>query len=106
MCITAKEMNEKMEEIKNLKMLKQETEENIKALEREVIEFLSENQQDCLTTNSKGKEILQFIGNMCKATLSVQSRETVDKAEIKKLLNENDYRKVSKVSTYPVLRIS
>lgn len=106
MCITAKEMNEKMEEIKSLKMLKQETEDNIKALEMEVIEFLSENEEDCKATNSKGKEILQFIGNMCKATLSVQSRESVDKAEVKKLLNEKDYQKVSKVSTYPVLRIS
>ncbi len=106
MCITTAEMNKKMEEIKSLKMLKQETEDNIKALEREVIEYLSENEDDCKATNSKGKEILQFIGNMCKATLSVQERETVDKAQVKKLLNEEDYGKVSKVSAYPVLRIS
>lgn len=106
MCITAKEMNEKMEEIKSLKMLKQETEDNIKALEMEVIGYLNENRDGCLSTNSKGKEILQFIGNMCKATLSVQSRETVDKAQVKKLLNEEDYGKVSRVSAYPVLRIS
>lgn len=106
MCMTVKEMNETMEEIKSLKMLKQETEDNIKALEREVIEFLSENEEDCKSTNSKGKEILQFIGNMCKATLSVQLREIVDKAEVKKLLNDEDYQKVSKVSAYPVLRIS
>ena len=106
MCMTVKEMNETMEEIKSLEMLKQETEDNIKALEREVIEFLSENEEDCKSTNSKGKEILQYIGNMCKATLSVQSREIVDKAEVKKLLNDEDYQKVSKVSAYPVLRIS
>lgn len=106
MCITAKEMNEKMEEIKSLKMLKQETEDTIKALEREVVEFLSENEEDCRTTNSKGKEILQFIGSMCKATLSVQERETLNKEKVKEFLNDEDYGKVSKVSTYPVLRIS
>ncbi len=106
MCITAKEMNRKMEEIKSLEMLMKETEGNIKALKAEVIEYLNENRADCLTTNSKGKEILQFIGNMCKATLSVRSRETVDKAEVKKLLDDKDYQKVSKVSIYPVLRVS
>ena len=97
---------QKMEEIKSLKMLKQETEDNIKALEREVIEYLSENEDDCKATNSKGKEILQFIGNMCKATYSPQEREIVDKEEVKKLLNDKDYQKVRKVSYYSVLRVS
>lgn len=106
MCITVKEMNKKMEERKSLQMLLKETEENIKALDREIIEYLNENRNDCLTTNSKGKEILQFIGNMCKATYTPQERETVDKAEVKKLLNEDDYQKVRKVSYYSVLRVS
>ena len=106
MCITAKEMNRKMEEIKSLEMLMKETEGNIKALKAEVIEYLNENRADCLTTNSKGKEILQFIGNMCKATLSESSRETVDKAKVKELLDDKDYQKVSRVSNYPVLRVS
>ena len=106
MCITAKEMNRKMEEIKSLEMLMKETEGNIKALKAEVIEYLNENRADCLTTNSKGREILQFIGNMCEATLSEGSRETVDKAEAKKLLDDKDYQKVSKVSYYNVLKIS
>ena len=106
MCITKKEMNKKMEEIKSLEMLLKETENNIKELKGEVIEYLSENQQDCLTTNSKGKEILQFIGNLCKATYTPQERETVDKEEVKKLLSEKDYQKVRKVSCYSVLRVS
>lgn len=106
MCITAAEMNKKMEEIKSLEMLLKETEDNIKALKREVIEYLSENQQDCLTTNSKGKEILQFIGDMCKATYTPQERETVDKEKVKNLLNDKDYQKVRKVSYYSVLRVS
>lgn len=106
MCITAKEMNRKMEEIKSLEMLMKEAEGNIKALKAEVIEYLNENRADCLTTNSKGKEILQFIGNICKATLSEGSRETVDRAKVKELLDDKDYQKVSKVSTYLILKVS
>lgn len=107
MCITAKEMNRKMEEIKSLEMLLKETEDSIKELKMEVIGFLNENSNDCLTTNSKGKEILQFIiGNMCKATYTPQERETVDKEEVRKLLSEKDYQKVRKVSCYSVLRVS
>lgn len=43
---------------------------------------------------------------MCKATYTPQERETVDKAEVKKLLSKEDYQKVSKVSYYSVLRVS
>lgn len=106
MCITAKEMNKKMEERKRLQMLQKKTENDIKSLDAEIIEYLMENLNDCLTTNGKGKEILQFVGNMCKATYSPQERETVDKEEVKKLLSAQDYQKVSKVSYYSVLRIS
>jgi len=106
MCITRTEVNQKMEEIKSLKMLREETENAIKALEMEVIGFLQENMDECRTTNKSGKEILQFIGNICKATYSAQERETVDKNEVKKLLDSESYRKVSKVSCYNVLRIS
>lgn len=105
MCIAKKELNEKMSEIQSLKKLKEEVEDTIKALEREVIEFLEENEEECKTTNDKGKEILKFIGNLFTATLAEQSRETVDKEKVKKLLNDEEYQKVRKVSTFPVLRI-
>ena len=105
MCMTIKEMNNAMEEIKSLKMLKEETEDAIKALERKVIEFLEET-EECQATDKKGNPILKFIGNSRKATYSWSSRETVDKEEVKKLLNEEEYQQVSKVSTFPVLRIS
>lgn len=106
MCITKQEVNQKMEEIKSLKMLREETENAIKALEMEVIGFLQENQCECRTTNKNGKEILQFIGNVCKATYSPQERETLDKTEVRKLLDAESYKKVSRISTYSVLRIS
>lgn len=106
MCITAREMNEKMEERKSLQMQLKKMEDDIKALDIDIIEYLMDNLNECLTTNSKGKEILQFIGNMCKATYTPQERETVDKAEVRKLLSKEDYQKVSKVSYYSVLRVS
>lgn len=106
MCITTAEMNQKMEEKKSLQMRIKKMEDDMKALDTDIIEYLMENLNDCLTTNSKGKEILQFIRNLCKATYSPQERETLDKAAVKKLLSEKDYQKVSKVSYYSVLRIS
>lgn len=106
MCITTAEMNRKMEERKRLQMLQKKTENEIKALDTEIIEYLMENMEGCLTTNSKGREILQFIGDICKATYSPQERETVDKEMVKELLGSEEYKKVSKVSYYSVLRVS
>lgn len=106
MCATLEEMNQIMEEIKSLERLKEETEDNISALKMKAIEFLKENEETCKTTNEKGKEVLRFIGNIHKATLSEQERETVDKTAVKKILSAEDYQKVTKKSVYPVLRIS
>lgn len=106
MSMTVKEMNEKMQEIQEWKKTKEQAEQIISALEKEVIGFLQENEDECKTTNKKGVEILQYIGNMCKATYSPQERETVNKDEVKKLLSDEDYQKVSKISRYNVLRIS
>ena len=79
MCITILEMNEKMEKRKSLQMQLKKMEEDIKKLDADIIEYLMDNLNDCLTTNSKGKEILRFIGDSRKATYSPQERETVDK---------------------------
>lgn len=104
MCITRETMNQKMEAIQSWKKVIEEAEANIRELERDVIEFLSET-EDCKTTNKKGKEILEFVGNLLTATYAEQQRETVNKEEVKKLLSAEDYQKVSKISTYNVLRI-
>lgn len=106
MCISMEEMNKAMQEIKEWERIKEEAEDNISALKANVMEFLKENETTCKTTNDKGKEIFRFVGNVHKATLSEQERETVDKKEVKKLLSDEQYLKVSKISIYPVLRIS
>lgn len=105
MCMTIKEMNETMEAIQEWKRIKEEAEDNITVLNAKVIEFLQET-EECKDIDKEGKPIRKFIGNIHKATLSTGERETVNKAEVKKLLSTEDYQKVAKVSTYPVLRIS
>lgn len=105
MCMTLEEMNKTMAEIKEWERIKEQAEDNITGLKAMVIEFLKENEATCKTTNDKGKEIFRFVGNVHKATLSEQERETVDKKEVKKILSADDYLKVSKISSYPVLRI-
>lgn len=105
MCISKETLNERMAEIQQLKRLREETDDAIKALERDVIEFLLET-AECETTDKKGNIVHKFIGTTHKATYSPQTRETVDKTAVKLLLSDEDYLKVSKVSTYQVLRIS
>ena len=105
MCISREEMNETMQQIKEWKRVKEEAEDNISALNAKAIEFLNET-EGCEAVDKKGNPIRKFTGTLFKATLSVQERESVDKTEVKKLLSTEDYEKVSKVSVYPVLRIS
>ncbi len=106
MCKTTDEMNKVMAEIKEWQRVKQEADHAITALKASAIEFLKENEDTYKTTNDKGKEIIKFVGNLFKATLSNQERETVDKEKVKKVLSVEEYQKVSKKSVYPVLRIN
>lgn len=103
--MTVKEMNEAMQEIQEWKKIKEQAEDNISALNEKVIEFLRET-EGCETIDKKGNPIYKFIGNIFKATFSIRSRETVNKDEVKKLLSDEEYQKVSKVSMYPVVKIS
>lgn len=104
MCISREELNEKVAEIRSLKALKEETENAIKALENEVIDFLQET-EECQTVNKRDEPILQYIGSDYKVTYAWQSRETINKEEVKKILSDSEYQKVTKISTYQVLRI-
>ena len=105
MCVTMKEMNETIEKIQEWKRIKEQAENEISKLNAIAIEYLRET-EECAAVDKKGNPIRLFIGIILKATLSDQSRETVNKAEVKKLLSDEDYQKVSKSSTYSVLRIS
>lgn len=105
MCMAINEMNETMKAIKEWEKVKEEAEANITSLKAKAIEFLQET-EECKAVDKKGNPIRRFIGTLFKATYSPQERENIDKEEVKKLLNDEDYAKVSKISRYSVLRIS
>ena len=103
MCILKSELEEKVQEIRSLKTLKEETENAIKALELKVITFLQET-EECKTTDKNGKEILQYIGSDYKATYSEQVRETVDKDAVKKILSTEEFEKVRKRKPFQCIK--
>lgn len=104
MCISREELNGKISDIRELKMMKEEIENQIKAIESDVIGFLTET-EECEATDKKGNPIRQYIGTDFKATYAPQSRETVDKDKVKKLLSAEQFEEVSKISIFKVLRI-
>ena len=91
MCITRKDMDSKINEIRQLKAMKEELEQNLSALQNEVIEYFKENEVD------------EVIGNDFKATYKIQTRETLDKKKLEDDLG--DLTEYTKVTSYPVLRI-
>ena len=104
MCISKADLDQRIRKIRNLKMLRAKVDEAIEHFEDEVIDFLQEN-PECHITDKKGNPVLQYVGADYKATYAEQSRETVDKAEVKKLLCEDDFQKVRNVTFHHVLRI-
>lgn len=104
MCMTKTELNKVVEELRSLKTLKNETEQQIRELESGIIEFLNET-VECETVDKNGKPIKQYIGTDYKTTYSTQTRENVKKDEIKKYLTDEEYEKCITRSTFGVLRV-
>ncbi|MGN8734915.1 hypothetical protein ACTNEY_15110 [Fusicatenibacter saccharivorans] len=92
MCITKKELEKKIEEMRSLKALKEETENEIKALEHEVIFYMTEN------------NLTEEITNTAKVTYKEQSRTTLDKKKLEEVLGD-DLKPFEKTTFYSVLRI-
>lgn len=92
MCITKKELEKKIEEMRSLKALKEETENEIKALEHEVIFYMTEN------------NLTEEITSTAKFTYKPQSRTTLDKKKLEEVLGD-DLKPFEKVTFYSVLRI-
>lgn len=91
MCIKREQMDSKIKEIRELKLLKEELENNLKALENDIIEYCKEN------------EVEEVLGNDFKVTYKPQERKTLDKKALENDLGDlSDY---TKVTTYNVLRI-
>ena len=92
MCISKKELNEKVESIRSLKALKEELENELKAIENEVISYMTDNGIDTEITDT------------AKITYKPQSRTTLDKEKLSEILGE-DLKPFEKTTSFKVLRI-
>ena len=75
-----------------LKTLKEETEDGIKAIEREIISYMKENETDTEITDT------------AKITYKEQSRTTLDKEKLTEILGD-DLKPFEKTTSYRVLRV-
>ena len=92
MCIKKAELESKVQELRSLKALKEETENELKAVEREIISYMVENGIDTEITDT------------AKITYKPQSRTTLDKEKLTEILGE-DLKPFEKTTTYNVLRV-
>ncbi len=92
MCITKLELETKVNELRSLKAMKEELENEVKAVEHLIIDYMTENGLDTEITDT------------AKITYKSQSRTTLDKNKLTEVLGE-DLKPFEKVTSYNVLRI-
>lgn len=92
MCIKKAELESKVQELRSLKTLKEETENELKAIEREIISYMVENGIDTEITDT------------AKITYKPQSRTTLDRDKLIEVFGE-DLKPFEKTTTYNVLRV-
>ena len=92
MCITKKELENKVQELRSLKTMKEELENEVKAVECGIISYMIE------------KEIDTEITDTAKITYKPQNRTTLDKDKLKEIFGE-DLKPFEKVNSFKVLRI-
>ena len=91
MCITKKELEEKVQTLRSLKAMKEELEDNIKDVEHSIIDYMTENGLDTEFTSDG------------KITYKSQIRKTLDKKQLEADLGSlEDY---TKTTQYNVLRV-
>ena len=92
MCIKKVELESKVQELRSLKALKEETENELKAIEREIISYMVENGIDTEITDT------------AKITYKPQSRTTLDRDKLTEVFGD-DLKPSEKTTTYNVLRV-
>ena len=91
MCITKKELEQKIEELRKYKAMAEEISQIQKSLEQEVITYMNEN------------DLTEEFTDSAKITYKEQSRKSLDKDKLKEKLGSlTDFEKVT---NYKVLRI-
>ena len=92
MCITKSELESKVQELRSLKAMKEEIEGELKAVEHEIISYMTE------------KKIDTEITDTAKITYKPQSRTSLDKTKLTEILGD-DLKPFEKVTSFKVLRI-
>lgn len=93
MCMTKTELEKKVQELRSLKAMSEELQNEVKATERYIISYMEE------------KEIDTEITDTAKITYKSQSRTTLDKDKLTEILGE-DLKPFEKITSYNVLRIN
>lgn len=91
MCISKVELEKKVQELRGLKAMKEELENEVKAVEHQIIEYMTENNLDKEVTDSA---VISY---------RAQTRETLDKKRLEEDLGSLE--EYTKVTSYNVLRI-
>lgn len=92
MCITKIELESKVNELRGLKAMKEELENELKSVECEIISYMKENEVDTEITDT------------AKITYKMRNRATLDKAKLTDVLGE-DLKPFEKVTSYNVLMV-
>lgn len=90
--MTKKELESKIRELRSLKTLKEETENELKTLENEIISYMKDN------------DLTEEITETAKITYKPQTRTSLDKDKLAEILGD-DLKPYEKVTSYNVLRI-
>lgn len=92
MCMTKKELEKKIEEVRKYKAMAEEASIIQKALEQEIISYMNEN------------NLTEEFADSAKITYKEQTRVTLDKKRLKEDLG--DLSEYEKITSYKVLRIN
>lgn len=91
MCMTKKELEEKIEEVRKYKSMAEEASNIQKALEQEIISYMNEN------------NLTEEFTDSAKISYREQTRKSLDKKMLESKLG--DLTEYEKVTSYKVLRI-
>lgn len=89
--MTKKELEKKVQELRSLKAMKEELENELKAIEHSIIEYMTQNELDTEITDT------------AKITYKSQTRTTLDKARLEEDLGSLE--EYEKKTSFNVLRI-
>lgn len=91
MCMTKSELEKKVQELRSLKAMKEELENELKSIEHQIIEYMTENELDTEITDT------------AKITYKSQTRTTLDKKRLEEDLGSLE--EYEKKTFFNVLRI-